>query len=57
MDAVAFIGDVGMTGHVIRLPKGTKLSDGKIKLPDPDLKRSKPQAYAAKNKRKWRAVK
>ena len=42
-----------MSGIRVKLPKGTKLSDGKIKMPDPDLKRSKPQQYAAKKKRKW----
>lgn len=45
-----------MTGHVIRLPKGTKLSDGKIKLPDPNHKRSRPQQYGSANKRRFKAV-
>jgi len=46
-----------MTGHLTKLPKGTKIESGKIKLPDRTMKMTKPQQYAAKTKRKWKAAK
>ena len=45
-----------MTGQLTKLPKGTKIESGMIKLPDRTMKMTKPQQYASRKKRRFQAV-
>jgi hypothetical protein len=42
------------SGVKVKLPRGTKVEGGKVKMPSRNIGRTKPQQYTAKTKRTWR---
>jgi hypothetical protein len=54
LEAVTGKKPVGASGVKVKLPRGTKVEGGKVKMPSRDIGRTQPQKYAAKTKKTWR---